>query len=102
MPDGGLSAKIDRMKFRHCAAIALAGWYLMLPPVDRMQKPLTNSPLSQWELAESFDQAEKCEARLATLRKTSDELPADSPERWRANWYDDSACIATDDPRLAK
>jgi hypothetical protein len=37
------------MKHRNAAALALVGWYLMLPPLDHNLKPQTAAPLYQWE-----------------------------------------------------
>jgi len=61
------------MKFRHAAALALVGWYLMVPPQNahwqEKRQPLYNSnaPLSEWDIDESFDTAAECQAALKKL-----------------------------------
>jgi hypothetical protein len=47
------------MKLRN-AALALVGWYLMLPPLPNHQ-PDTTAPLQTWEIWRSFDSATDCE-----------------------------------------
>jgi hypothetical protein len=43
------------MKSRHAAALALVGWYLMLPPAGTDGKlPNVNAPLSIWHQAGAF------------------------------------------------
>lgn len=38
------------MKLRHAAALALMGWYLMVPPFSRVtHRILTSAPVSKWE-----------------------------------------------------
>jgi hypothetical protein len=60
------------MKFRHAAALALMGWYLMFPPVPLdtspeghvnrfSQKPDTNAPLTKWAIRGKYDRAKDCE-----------------------------------------
>jgi hypothetical protein len=77
------------LKLRHTAvALALLGWYLMMPPQTRFwwiggQRSDTAAPLNRWTNQQSFDRAEKCEtARLATQVQAG------------------AVCVATDDPRL--
>ena len=56
------------MKPRHAAALALVGWYLMLPPLTENPPPHaaenalvdTQAPLSQWDSDGSFDSAIQC------------------------------------------
>jgi hypothetical protein len=100
------------MKCRHAAAIALVGWYLMVPPVKYAptSKPDLlavdpSAPLSKWSVSESFDTAAECEARkdqrFETFRKAME------PSAF-LKFYDgpkgallQGQCIATDDPRLS-
>jgi hypothetical protein len=57
------------MNLRHGAALALAGWYLILPPYVR---PYRDSdlrvPLSRWKLIERFDTAAACEDYLVEMK----------------------------------
>ena len=51
------------MNPRHAAALALVGWYLMVPPAERGGKQLDyHAPLSTWSIMQSFDTAQSCEA----------------------------------------
>jgi hypothetical protein len=90
------------MKLRHAAALALLGWYLVVPPPLDSSGPDLHAPLSHWNQAQAFDTAAQCETQLVQLRKTI------SAERPRAQLDEadqamkSAKCIATDDPRLAK
>lgn len=44
------------MKTCHAAALALLGWYLMVPLVGGD----ASAPLSQWRTIDSFDTAQEC------------------------------------------
>jgi len=84
------------MKFRHAAALALVGWYLMVPPQTRTwwigpERYDDDASLSRWTIERSFDKAEACEAaRLATQEQAAD----------AAIRMGHAACVASDDPRL--
>ena len=86
----------------HAAALALVGWYLMVPPIDRslglFYVPATE-PLSLWSIDRTFTSEDECNRTLADLRQ--------SHLRWEGNTEfaldqqrQHSICIATDDPRL--
>ena len=54
------------MTLRHAAALALVGWYLMVPPATapngtKGAKLMTDAPLSRWFMHGSFDSAKQCE-----------------------------------------
>ena len=121
------------MNARHVAALALVGWYLMVPP-DVFNQRWTidqDAPLSKWQMNGSFDSAQNCQreamlqseqdrkqarkdrklvtasdfsAALHSARSDADIGDADfalmSFLTWQQSIY--AACIATDDPRLAK
>ena len=82
------------MRPRHAAALALAGWYLMVPPISHKGEFLDNAPLSEWTLLDSTDSAADCnaEANRSDLRSKT--------ERDRNVKVDHTKCISTDDPRL--
>lgn len=103
------------VKTYHAFAVALVGWYLMVPPlgVDTKVESMRGgvdfgAPLWTWFLSESFDTAKECEhARkekyveasreerkipLSELR-TSPRLPILIEDMF-------NACIASNDPRL--
>jgi len=52
------------MKPRHAAALALVGWYLMLP-LRKGTAILDDAPIASWKRVDSFDSASEC--RDATL-----------------------------------
>ena len=92
------------MKPRHAAALALVGWYLMVPP---MEGDHTNpsAPFSRWRMtAGSFDAASEC--RKALDDSTRDAIKAlKDPHilpftREASLQFLDAACVASDDPRL--
>jgi hypothetical protein len=109
------------MKLSHAAALALVGWYLMVPPITDGEKAIP--PISQWGLDYSFDSAAACQAVLnarqentAKTRKHECGISADFAGLMSAakNTHDldqlkhlqiatqqlGSVCIASDDPRL--
>ena len=51
------------MKSRHAAALALVGWYLMLPPMHQsgILFRLWYGHLADWTVVNSFDSAKECE-----------------------------------------
>jgi hypothetical protein len=117
---------VTPLKLCHAAAIALMGWYLMLPPI--VQGPVTNPkcqqgyradaslPLSGWTVDTAFDTAKECEA---TRDQAHDEVRHDQTEehlsreglsaeqlsslcahRVRLEQLAQATCVSTDDPRL--
>jgi hypothetical protein len=103
------------VKFRHAAALALAGWYLMLPRA----KPSTltgktevdsTSPLANWSIGQSFDSASACErmrdyaGKQGAAREAK--VPVCSSSKGRilvetsAVQAENAVCVAADDPRL--
>ena len=120
------------MNSRHVAALALLGWYLMVPlPPEKTPSPSwgdyfgdlfrrTNS-FSDWRIVESFDSATDCEkvrvrdftsdearkaqAVLAPEPKSEGKAPepkAEAKVKAAMDAFAHAVCIATDDPRLAK
>jgi len=84
------------MKLRHAAALALVGFYLMIPPEGQNQ-----APLQQWKAVRSFDTAQACEDASSKARMVFGQLikefkttPGARPEDFNAQ------CVSTDDPRL--
>jgi hypothetical protein len=49
----------SQMKPRHAAALALVGWYLLLPPINLDSKAVLDidAPFSKWEIYKAFDSA---------------------------------------------
>jgi hypothetical protein len=95
------------MKPRHVAALALVGWYLMVPPlVPQLSEGepylgfLPLAPLSQWTILDSFDSAEECiDAHVKLLR---DRVIKNVNDEIRLEQAYSARCIATDNPRLKK
>jgi hypothetical protein len=105
------------MKLCHAAALALVGWYLMIPPIEFESQAITSNvhvssdaPFSKWEMSGSFDTAKECDAARLAIGSPSDsrhELSGgnDAAKAVHEKAYieiakGNSQCIATDDPRL--
>ena len=98
------------MKLRHAAALALVGWYLMMPPPTKAPKygwsVSLSEPLIRWHHVGSYDTAAECENARDSLHTQG----LDRIRRYAKNPFADEAaigqedasaeCIATDDPRL--
>jgi len=90
------------MKLRHAAALALVGWYLMMPPSvcpsdPRSMRPCfldPSLPLNQWNRDGYFDSADACDDRLNIIKR---QLAPDVP-----SVVDEYQCVYEGDPRLAK
>jgi hypothetical protein len=111
------------VNLRHAAALALVGWYLMVPPF-KPHKPQpaftipsleaqilnTDAPLSKWEIYVANDSADECEAFKAATLKLADQQKITGKDGsitdrgGRAILLEmqlrHSQCVATDDPRL--
>jgi hypothetical protein len=98
------------MNSHHAAALALVGWYLILPPYVKGEGVHISAPFSEWEIVASFDTAEECRPQRDTYQKIK---PWEEPEtknidpttqaEAKAVWEQQVAkaiCIASDDPRL--
>jgi hypothetical protein len=83
------------MQPRHTAALALVGWYLMIPPM-RGQEILDHSPLSKWQVGEEDDSKVECENTIEDYTKNAEQVtdPGTVAE------YTRGRCMASDDPRL--
>ena len=98
---------------RHLAALALVGWYLMMPP-DSAKIPHdvdADTPLSHWVVVTSFDDEDACESALTNIQNTqTDPITLDKTGRLkRLDKHDDAlgkaravnaACVESDDIRL--
>ena len=101
------------MKPRHAAALALVGWYLMIPPrpsrngwFPNWERTIAN--LSGWDIIASFDSAQACEAARSKASSPPSEDVQKFLKKYSANDPSkpvpdvEARRIATDDPRLAK
>ena len=97
------------MKFRHGVALALGGWYLIVPPAGRTARVGLAMPLSQWTTVGSFDSAAKCESgKRKGLPLVEKRIKRDA-EKAGVPAHDSDVqilaqsllrCVASDDPRL--
>jgi hypothetical protein len=84
------------MKIRHFAALALMGWYLIVPPTTKIwwfgpERSDNSAQLSRWTIEQSFDKAGVCEAaRLAIQQKSGDSAVGSR----------NAICVSSDDSRL--
>jgi hypothetical protein len=85
------------MNLRHAAALALVGWYLMVPPPDTVTLEQFRKgempPLTIWIQLWAFDSAKECQDKLA-------QLVHDQKDPRRRDTLAMGRCIASDDPRL--
>jgi hypothetical protein len=96
------------MKLRHAAALALVGWYFMVPPI-RVLGPKNDpntpvefdakAPLSEWKIIQGFDAIKDCYDEPAHLEKLLHD-PNPAINAVSKEWFEKGECIATDDPRL--
>ncbi|HEY6420006.1 MAG TPA: hypothetical protein VIX59_13465 [Candidatus Binataceae bacterium] len=85
------------MKLCHAAALALVGWYLMMPPQTPDDVYITNAPLSHWHVQRAFDTATECENYSTFFW----DYLKNEPKKQKL-FLDLAQCISSDDPRLAK
>ena len=91
------------MKLHHAGALALVGWYLMLPPSHSHipDEPDTGAPLRKWHIiGSSFDSAAECEIAKVDLEKKLEQHLGKQGNMTKLMFLDHGACVATDDPRL--
>jgi hypothetical protein len=93
------------MKSCHVAALALVGWYLMMPPtIPDTNRVNRDAPLSQWRIAHKFPHNAGCEA--AKQRAHEAGLATEAENRTRRTNPDltcvrcAAECVEDNDPRL--
>jgi hypothetical protein len=100
---------VNEVNPRPAAALALVGWYLMVPPVIKTNsaeysgyKADFDSPLSRWQVNSAFDSASACNSLSAALVfKGERDMKKTHGLDWAiAQSLTQNQCIATDDPRL--
>jgi len=84
------------MKLQHAAALALAGWYLMTPPIQAKGRYETSAPLSKWRIEAGFGSSEDCKKTLVGLASRARE----EGKTQDIEAVKDAQCVATDDSRL--
>jgi hypothetical protein len=89
------------MKPRHAVALALVGWYLMVPPTKNVNQIDPSIPLPKWVVLRAFDTADACNEAQDQLRYRVSRLNLRVPVASAASEAAEfSQCIASDDPRL--
>jgi hypothetical protein len=64
------------MNLRHAAALALVGWYLLVPPILTDQLLVNiDAPISKWEHYQSFDSAQECESTNLYIHREARKVP---------------------------
>jgi len=95
---------MGRAKTRHAAALALVGWYLMVPPTENANHIDPFVPLSKWVVLRAFDTATACDDAQDQLRDRTSHLnlvQRSVPScaeflRRRSGWKADDAVIPDD------
>lgn len=78
------------MRFRHAAALALVGWYLMVP-----HPYFIGIPIANWQRRAVFDTKAQCQTeRLKLIQHPPKNLSYPS--------WNQPQCVSSDDPRLAR
>jgi hypothetical protein len=90
------------MKFCHAAALALVGWYLMVPDPDNdiagfNYDDCHTAVVARCEIHDTFDTLAACKAALDGALREEMEV-----EGGTALLFDKAACLASDDPRVKK
>jgi hypothetical protein len=90
------------MNLRHAAALALVGWYLMIPP-DLADL----APISAWQHFGSYDTAKECDSGKSQLGidaikdENASGCKVTPSEHCFLDFAKENArCIASDDPSL--
>jgi hypothetical protein len=85
----------------HAAALALVGWYLMVPPTEDANHVDPSVPLPKWVVLRAFDTAAACDEAQDRLRYRVSRLNLQIPVASAASEAAEfSQCIASDEPRL--
>jgi hypothetical protein len=88
------------MKPRHAAALALVGWYSIIPSSTLPPGVAYKEPLSRWQIVRGFDTADDCNDFLSSFFEDSRQKQALSLLEPAYRDYMFAECIASDDPRL--
>jgi hypothetical protein len=88
------------MKPQHATALAIAGWYLMIPPSTLPPSAAYKEPLRKWQIVRGFDTADDCQDFLGNFFEDSQQKQALNLLEPAYRDYMFAECIASDDPRL--
>ena len=86
------------MKFCHAAALALVGWYLLLPRTSRdFPQGNLDAPLTEWtKRPVTYRTQDECEHDLDKQRRLTNARNRQVSLNYLAN----AQCVSSDDPRL--
>ena len=84
------------MRLCHAAALALAGWYLIAPPI-RNGWILRDAPLKEWDKLVFYKHLNHCERQKQVDSKPTDWVP-ETKQTLQVLRLEQ--CITSDDPRL--
>ena len=97
------------MDLSRVAALALVGWYLMVPPVHRPKREPAyvdeHAAYQDWRILQDFKTADECDAGRTRAQSVAENgnLAAGvvdvDPSLWLTR-IAEAECIAFDDPRL--
>jgi hypothetical protein len=104
---------VRHLHSRHLAALALVGWYLMMPP-DSAKIPHdvdSDTPISRWVVVTTFPDEDGCEKALTDIQNSQqDPVTLDKTGKLKRLQKNDAAlgkaralnaaCLASDDIRL--
>ena len=87
------------MNLRHAAALALVGWYLMIPPEVGYGPPIIQyqAPLTEWIRAQTLDSEKACRERLRGWSTVRGPFENAAQER-AADRFRRGRCVPSDDP----
>ena len=96
------------MNPRHAAALALVGWYLIIPRYGLDGLVLDKAPLSTWKIYDEYDSPAQCENVRQQMSQIAQDFIDEQEKRAETADMDTSQaevmlsarCIAKDDPRL--
>ena len=86
------------------AALALVGWYLLLPPITSAGRVDTRARLAQWRVDAKFDSSAPCEHIRDALRHVTvlARRAEDPPMEVEVTADHQAVCVSSDDQRLAR
>jgi hypothetical protein len=92
------------MKFRHAAALALAGWYLITPPVQCDQGRCaveSETPTWQWHRSQVMTDEKSCELFWVSVgAAVVDEMKDHQVRDAYQKALNAGVCVSESDPRL--
>ena len=91
----------SRMNLRHAAALALVGWYLMVPPQQSFKDhKYYEAPLVEWTHKATFDAEFECKQEISKGCHHYEHIEGYYGMLGLEGPLCRARCVATDDPRL--